>query len=218
MGELLRRRAMMGASVESLLPEGYKKVARVGKNDKSNSRCHIDTGYVANSNTRISVDYMYIGGVSSANQLMGSASTGDGLRGVILFFSGLRWGKGWLNLPTPSDGSSVSDIVWFDGTRAHAIRNGVEYQYTPTAAISARESIYLLGRHQVNTVYGNSPAAMVSGLRIWDDGVLVRDFIPCVRKIDGRAGFYDLTGSVSSETGTPFYTNMVGTTNLTWEA
>lgn len=211
----------MGASVESLLPEGYRQVARVGKNDKTASRCHVDTGYVANINTRISVDYRYIGEVSTANQLIGSAGTGSGTGGVILFFTGLRWSQGWLNLPTPPDGSSVSDIVWFDGTLAHVIRNGVEYQYTPTkdaSFMTAKESIYLLGRHQANGVYKNSPAAMVSGLRIWDDGVLVRDFIPCVREKDGLAGFYDLTGSVSSRTWTPFYTNMAGTTNLTWEA
>ena len=39
-------------------------------------------------------------------------------------------------------------------------------------------------------------------LKIWDDGVPVRNFVPCVNK-DGIAGLYDMTPGASKV----FYTN-----------
>ena len=50
------------------------------------------------------------------------------------------------------------------------------------------------------------PAAMeLYSLKIWDDGVLVRDFVPCV-KIEGnvrKVGLYDLSSNASKR----FYEN-----------
>ena len=39
-------------------------------------------------------------------------------------------------------------------------------------------------------------------LKIWDDGTLVRDFIPCVTE-DGEAGLYDITPGAEKK----FYSN-----------
>lgn len=41
----------------------------------------------------------------------------------------------------------------------------------------------------------------------------VRDLVPCVRESDGKPGFYDLCGSISGTTGTPFYVNADTTAN-----
>jgi len=46
----------------------------------------------------------------------------------------------------------------------------------------------------------------ISSFAAWRSGVLVRDFVPCRRTSDEMPGFYDLTGSTSPSTGTPFYT------------
>jgi len=51
--------------------------------------------------------------------------------------------------------------------------------------------------------------------KVWHDGVLVRDYVPCVREADGKPGMYDMCGSVCSATGTPFYVN--GGTGLDFE-
>ena len=45
----------------------------------------------------------------------------------------------------------------------------------------------------------------ISSFAAWRNGVLVRDFVPCRRVSDGAPGFYDLVGSASPTTGTPFY-------------
>lgn len=44
----------------------------------------------------------------------------------------------------------------------------------------------------VNSSYTSSPNTRIHKARIVQSGVLVMDFIPVVRKSDGRAGFYDL--------------------------
>ena len=43
--------------------------------------------------------------------------------------------------------------------------------------------------------------------KILDNNELIRNFIPCVRKSDGKPGLYDLCKSICPLTGTPFYIN-----------
>ena len=44
-------------------------------------------------------------------------------------------------------------------------------------------------------------------MRIKDTGVLLRNFIHCIRKSDSKPGLYDLCKSICPLTGTPFYIN-----------
>ena len=50
-------------------------------------------------------------------------------------------------------------------------------------------------------------AKLKSYFKIFDDLTLVRNFIPCIRKSDGKPGLYDLCRSICPLTGTPFYIN-----------
>ena len=65
-----------------------------------------------------------------------------------------------------------------------------------TAIGDAKNHMYLFYR---NLVGGKAKMTLYS-CKIYDDGVLVRDFIPCSRKSDGLIGLYD---TVTKE----FYTN-----------
>lgn len=222
MSLMLRRREMMQmARTVSPLPAGYRIVTAVGKNTTGTTKCPVDTGYVPVRTSKIFVSYRFIDTVTNANQIIGSTSTSSGQNGVIVFLMGLRWSIGLVGTPDPVAGNDISQTAWFDGTDAHIIQNGTEYSYTPTQDqwfLTSTRPLFLLGRCSYNgKMYGNSPACMVYSMKIWEGNDLVRDFVPCIRRSDHKAGFYDLAGSISSETGTSFYTNMAGTNTLAWE-
>ena len=82
---------------------------------------------------------------------------------------------------TAADGNNVStNIVTIDGTKV----------FTKTyAAINTGRNLYVFACNQkANTVIGKSQTRCY-GLKIWQDGTLVRDFKPCVK--NGCAGLYD---------------------------
>ena len=61
---------------------------------------------------------------------------------------------------------------------------------------------------QANGLYSaNAGRIRLCYLDLYDNGTLVRNFIPCYRKSDGVIGLYDLCGSICPLTSTPFYIN-----------
>lgn len=55
--------------------------------------------------------------------------------------------------------------------------------------------------------YSSTVTIYIRSMRIKDNGVLLRNFIPCIRKSDNKPGLYDLCRSICPLTGTPFYIN-----------
>jgi len=82
---------------------------------------------------------------------------------------------------TVADGGNMStNIVTIDGTKVFT------KAYT---ALDTERNLYVFACNQkANTVIGKSKTRCY-GLKIWQDGSLVRDFRPCVHQ--GRAGLYD---------------------------
>ena len=72
------------------------------------------------------------------------------------------------------------------------------YSFSASATFTCPYSAYVFASHGTGGI--QHPAAMeLYSLKIWDDGVLVRDFVPCV-KIEGnvrKVGLYDLSGSAA---------------------
>ncbi|MBQ3806777.1 MAG: hypothetical protein II840_02355 [Kiritimatiellae bacterium] len=82
---------------------------------------------------------------------------------------------------TAADGNNMStNIVTVDGTKVFT------KAYT---ALDTERNLYVFACNQkANTVIGKSKTRCY-GLKIWQDGTLVRDFKPCLK--DNRAGLYD---------------------------
>ena len=58
-----------------------------------------------------------------------------------------------------------------------------------------RYSIYLFCSNDNNTLSRQSSVRIYS-FKIWSSGGLIRDFIPCYRKLDNNLGLYDLTSNI----------------------
>ena len=63
-------------------------------------------------------------------------------------------------------------------------------------------TLYLFGLHREEALISTAEIKLYS-CKIWDNDVLVRDYIPCYRKLDSVVGLYDKVNDV-------FYTNFVG--------
>ena len=119
---------------------------------------------------------------NSNGNMMTAQGTGDNVR---YNDTDLLWEKKRIYTytaeSTAADGNNVStNIVTIDGTKV----------FTKTyAAINTGRNLYVFACNQkANTVIGKSQTRCY-GLKIWQDGTLVRDFKPCVK--DNHAGLYD---------------------------
>ena len=119
---------------------------------------------------------------NNSGNMMTAQGTGDNVRynDTDLLFEKKRIYT-YMAESTAADGNNVStNIVTIDGTKVFT------KAYT---ALDTERTLYVFACNQkANTVIGKSKTRCY-GLKIWQDGTLVRDFKPCVH--EGRAGLYD---------------------------
>lgn len=98
------------------------------------------------------------------------------------------------------DGNNMStNMITIDGTKVFA---------KATTALDTGKNLYVFALNVNNTVNAKSKTRCY-GLKIWQDGTLVRDFKPCLK--DNRAGLYDTVSDTifysASDTDLTYDTN-----------
>ena len=192
----------MAASPRTILAETPDKFVRYVE---ATGTQYIDTGVVGRHGTKAEckVEWMKFAdsaflasGDWSANQrffmcycrnnsgnMMTAQGTGDNVcyNGEDLLFEKNRIYT-YTAESTAADGNNAStNIVTINGTKVFA------KEYT---AIDTERTLYVFACNQkADTAIGKS-SVRCYGLKIWQDGRLVRDFKPCVH--GGRAGLYDV--------------------------
>lgn len=173
------------------LPVEYQEVEYI----ESTGTQYIDTGIASTRYITASLDMQFTE-YSSSSMIIIAWSTGAG-----------RWfGKGGLN--TYSGGNdAVSDVdallrkeieVFFTPSTTGFTIDGVTYSKAVTSSKSTGYTMFA-GRN-VNTGVAFYASAKLYKATIQENGVTIRDFIPCYRKIDKKPGLYDAFNDV-------FYTN-----------
>lgn len=176
------------------LPSGYTPLDYI----ETTGTQYIDTGFILNQDSRIVCEFMYMGG----NGIYGARNTVATRNFSLRVISGafqMGYGDGVTTGTIPSDENwHVADQnknnLYIDGELA-ATRDYVEFT-TPKAmaigAIRAGSVYYGEGRYRDCQVY--------------DNGVLVRDFMPC-KDPDGNIGMYDtLNAKFYGNAGTGTFT------------
>lgn len=198
---MTRRRALL-ARVESggRLPAEYQEVEYL----ESTGTQYINTRYYPNNLTDVECKFMY-------NQLTGNtASSVFGVRdsdgSVKQFLMSVSSGKLWivsgLNNRSINGVSPVVNTEYVIRITPQKVYwNGTEiFTMTNSVADCPDYSMFMFGRHVhsgsglANQFYGK-----IYYLKIYEDGVLVRNFIPCINQ-SNVAGMYDLANN-------QFYTN-----------
>lgn len=175
-----------GSVVWKGLPSGYTRLDYI----ETTGTQYIDTGFIPNQDSRIVCEFMYGG---SGNGIYGTRTSTASNNFALRVING-KWQAGY-------NDELGSTIIASDSTDWHiADQNGNvftidgEYGYGFVYdKFTAPKSISLGGINANNKFYYGS--AKYRNCQIYDNGVLVRDLVPC-RDADGNIGMYDTLNAV----------------------
>lgn len=172
-----------GGGTASRLPEGYTEVEYI----KSSGTQYIDTGFVPNQDTRVVCDAVFSPEGTSSQYFFGvrvsSTSRQFGLRGTA---SGYQIKYGNVDGGTTSGVETGRILIDFNKNKLSVGSLSLSNDY---ATFTCPGNMYLFAANNNGAVYANSTATVYS-MQIYDNGVLVRDFVPC-KNASGVAGLYD---------------------------
>ena len=171
------------------LPYGYTQLEYI----QSNGTQYIDTGFIPDSNTRLTCDFEINTNASNYRTIFGSRE-GDMEKCFSLFVS--QSNAFYSNIgnktATYTFASTLSGLGRHkvDANRNVMMIDGVSYTHTATTFKSARTPIYLFANNE------NGTANLFCDMRlyeckIYDNNTLIRDYIPCINA-SGEVGLYDL--------------------------
>lgn len=165
------------------LPSGYKRLEYI----QSSGTQYIDTGFKPNQDTRV-VTKISFNVLTSGTSSYAFGAANSGSSGMFELSTGnnlIRLGYG---------GTAVTQT--FPSTKPFTIDfnknvvtiNGTAYTLT-AATFTGTYSMYICDTNR-GTAYRAIPAVTVYSFQIYDNGTLVRDFIPC-KNASGVVGMWD---------------------------
>lgn len=202
---MTRRRALL-ALVESgggRLPSAYQEVPFIiGQGTQ-----YIDTGYVLNSECRVQGRYDLYGSIESAKVMALFGARDSNYNNTFAIFNvtaapRIDYGK---TITTHSFSYVLinnRNRVDFDLNAGIATVNGRTYAFSDSLKpFTCPSTALIFATHTENTVDTRCPKGEIVYLKITDEnGIVVRDMVPCYRKADNKPGMYDLANN-------QFYTN-----------
>lgn len=185
---------------DASLPDGYIPLEYI----ESTGSQYIDTGFKMNQDTRVVMKVKATSISANAWAFEGRTSNSSASKGVFFYYSSNKlWNvdyNGSSNRKSIS-GVAATDMLDIDYNKNVCTINGVSVTHT-TATFQSSCNLTLLAANTAGTVAGYLNAKLYS-CQIYDNGTLVRDFVPA-KRADGLVGLYDKVNEV-------FYTS-AGTT------
>ena len=185
----------------SRLPAEFQEVEYI----ESSGTQYIDSGVDGNNNSGVDMTFAftYVGG--SYGYALGGLVSGS-YRFAPLFYDATNAGKflfsdsiSFSALNEYGDADTNKHYLSFNYPNRNIIYDNVLIKQTAgTFTNTTGNSIYLFARN-----FSGASLKVYMKLyscKIYDNSVLIRDFVPCYRKADNVAGLYDLVNGV-------FYTN-----------
>lgn len=183
-GQSIVRLDMDGTPVWKGLPSGYKHLDYV----ECTGTQYIDTGFILNQDSRVVCEYMYKGG----NGVYGARNT-VATRNFSMRVINNAWQFGY------GDGVTTSTIT-ADTTKWHIADQNKNVLYIDGNLAAEREyavfttpKTMTIGAIKAGSIYYGE--GRYRGCQVYDNGVLVRDFIPCKNE-SGEIGMYDTVNAV----------------------
>ncbi len=189
---LERRRALLSLNKEKYVFVEYLE---------STGTEWIDTGYYPNGNTTLTVDYQF-NSYSSTSSLVGVRGNGSSTYNNMY----VLWVRD--NNLEISHGALLNNKIATTDTKRHLLeRNkGTIYLdgkfaigFAATETFTSPYTLEVFACNNNGTKGAWCSNMKLYSLKIYDKGVLVRDFVPCYRKRDKTGGLYDLVNGVFYE-------------------
>lgn len=172
----------------SRLPSGYTELAYI---ESAGTQC-ADTGVVGNQGIEFEVEFEIANSVSSSGQgtVLGCLSSTSARYELTTWTNNTYGGQFCFGSETYDAGITQNVRITI------ALRNGV--LTTPRGAVSVSTSAFdsgmsiaLFGRHRQNVGFDEFSKMKLYSCQIYDNGTLVRDFVPCINP-SGAVGLYDI--------------------------
>ena len=161
---------------------------------------YFNTGFVPNSNTRIVLDIaatritsgIFFGARGTTGSAMADSYSLNMSSGNEFVTS---YGREFNLAIAPTD---TERHVW-DKNKNRVLMDGTQKIVHAEQTFACNYDACLLAINNAGTPGYAPAAAKLYGCRIYDDGVLVRDYVPCRRKSDSAVGLWDKVHDVFCE-------------------
>ena len=178
----------------SRLPQGYQEVEYI----ESSGTQYIDTGFVVNKsdNYVLEIDGLF----------PSQAQAYQGCNGYMQFFVSSKYGIS--NESSISVGNRDTVRIAYANQTATLTVNGSQAESKSWASYSGTNvklGVLRMGDTNNGWFSGGAASCTIYGYKVWKDGILVSECIPCRRKSDGVLGVYDAIQKIfitNSGTGT----------------
>lgn len=168
------------------LPAGYTEVEYI----ESSGMQYINTGFKPNNNTRTLARAQF---TATTQQALFGARTAAGSKNyTFLINSSGQFRSDYNTSQTQTWSADLLTLRDYDKDGETTTVDGTAQSYT-NATFQCDYTMALLALNSAGTVQWYASARLYS-CQIYDDGTLVRDFVPCTNA-DGTAGLYDLAGA-----------------------
>lgn len=177
---------------DSSLPGGYTPVEYI----ESTGAQYIDTGFKMNQDTRVVMKVKATSISANAWAFEGRTSSSSASKGVFFYYSSNKlWNVDYNGSSGRKSisGVAATDMLNIDYDKNVCTINGVSVTHT-AATFQSSYNLTLLAANTAGTVAGYLNAMLYS-CQIYDNGTLVRDFVPA-KNADGAAGLYDKANDV----------------------
>lgn len=175
------------------LPAEYQEVEYI-KVDPYSGNQYIDTRIAPKQNaTRWEFKIKFDNITSQATSLMGSGWL-NGQRFNFRVFNNkfsAAFGDSFIDFGVRADNSIVHTVVINSYLSRYAELDGVRVTDTANPEYSENKSIFLFARNRSGGIDYYCKATIYSS-KIWENGDLIQDLVPCYRKSDSKPGMYDL--------------------------
>lgn len=171
------------------LPSGYKRLRYI----ESSGTQYIDTGVLPNNNMRVALEFQATS--SALTGIFGSRADMSTDAFVLWIINnttvGPQFGTNAYNSYPLS--ANVTAQVIYDFNENILTANGNTI-VLPSASFDSAVALTLFAVNSGNTIDGRRASGMLFFVQIYDNGQLVRDYVPC-KNPSGEVGLYDLVGA-----------------------
>ena len=169
------------------LPSGYTKLDYI----ESSGTQYINTGFKPNQNTRVMMDVEVLGTTQCAP--FGARASQSGTTYTLFLLTATTGRTDYGTSKQAMTFSSILGRYTIDANKNVVNVNGVSITHT-ASTFSVDHNIFLLAVNTAGTA-SNFAKVKLYSCKIYDNGTLVRDFIPC-KNANGTLGLWDNVNSV----------------------
>ncbi len=169
------------------LPAGYTKLEYL----ESNGAQYIDTGFIPNQDTRVVIDFESL---TTADSAIFGARTAYKKNDYTFWISTGQWLTNYYTGSTYIANPPVGGRMLVDKNKNVTTINGVVTTNT-YGVFQAPVAMTICTKNENGTLDDRYAKLKIYSCRIYDNGELVRDYIPAMNA-SGEAGLYDLKNDV----------------------